>query len=195
MHRPVRITPRPPDSWDDATRASFAGVVPLGAASRPVRLPAVVAHQPALLAPYLEWAKAIALHGVLGPRTNAMLALRTGCRWGSEFEWAVHAVTASERAGLTDAELAAIVEGPGAPTWAPHDAALLRAVDELVDTGTITTTTWDALAAVHDDAALVELVLVVGHYSMLSMLANAVGLTPPEGAPQLLAPGDASSAR
>ncbi len=36
--------------------------------------------------------------------------------------------------------------------------------------------TWAALAADHDDAALIEIVFVVGHYTMLSMLANSTGV-------------------
>ena len=37
------------------------------------------------------------------------------------------------------------------------------------------------LAANYDAAALVEIVFVVGHYTMLSMVANSVGVPPEPG--------------
>lgn len=178
MERPVRITPQPPEEWHDDARAALAQVVPTGS-PRPVRLPAVIARHPTLLPPYLEWAKAVALRGVLAPRDAALVVLRTGHRWSSAFEWAVHADTVTVR-GLLDAdELAAVRVGAADDTWSAHERALLRAVDELVDHGTVLDATWATLASELDEAGLVELVLTVGHYSMLSMLANAVGLPAP----------------
>jgi alkylhydroperoxidase family enzyme len=181
--RPERIAPQPAAQWSEATRRQLGSVVHTGT-PRPVRLPAVIARHPTLLAPYLEWAKAVALRGVLSPRENALLALRTGLLWGSEFEWGVHAETAPVRAGITDDELAAVAAGPLAPVWTPRERALLQAADDLVEHGTVRDATWADLAGCFDDAALVEAVLTVGHYSMLSMLANATGVAPaPEWRP------------
>lgn len=179
MERPVRITPQPPEEWHDDARAALAQVVPTGA-PRPVRLPAVIARHPTLLPPYLEWAKAVALRGVLAPRDAALVVLRTGHRWSSGFEWGVHVGTATARGLVDDADLAALRIGPADARWSAHERALLAAVDELVDEGTVHDDTWAVLAAALDDAALVELVLTVGHYTMLSMLANAVGLPAPD---------------
>ena len=65
----------------------------------PAAPPAVgdLARHPTFLPPYMTWAKAITLHGVLDRRANALLALRTGYLCGSEFEWGVHAQTAQPR--------------------------------------------------------------------------------------------------
>ena len=181
--RPERIAPQPREEWSAATREQLGSVVHTGA-PRPVRLPAVIARHPSLLAPYLEWAKAVALRGVLSPRENALLALRTGFLWGSAFEWGVHAETAPVRAGLTPEELASVAAGPDAPGWSSRERALLQAADELVEHGTVDDETWATLAGHLDHAALVETVLTVGHYSMLSMLANATGVAPaPEWQP------------
>lgn len=180
MHRPQRITPQPPEEWHDAARAALATVVPSGT-GRPVRLPAVIARHPSLLPPYLEWAKAVAGPGVLPPRAAALVVLRTALQCHSEFEWDVHAARARHAAVLTEAELAAVDEGAAAPCWSAIERTLLTAVDELVADHTIGDATWASLAAELDDAALVELVLLVGHYTMLSLLANAVGLPPATG--------------
>jgi 4-carboxymuconolactone decarboxylase len=176
--RPVRIAPQQPHEWSDATRAKLAGVVPTGGSTRPVHLPGVIAHHPTLLAPYLVWAKAIALHGVLAPRDNALLALRTAVLARSAFEWGVHADSAPARAGLEPAEIDAIGVGPTDPSWSSRDRALLQAADDLHDNAGVRDATWAELARDHDDAALLEIVFVVGHYTMLSMVANSSGVAP-----------------
>ena len=55
-----------------------------------------------------------------------------------------------------------------------RERSLLQAADELHRDQSITDATWSALVAQHDRAALVELLYVVGQYTMLSMVANAI---------------------
>jgi alkylhydroperoxidase family enzyme len=177
MPRDVRIAGQAPEAWSEATRAELEGLAP-GASGRPVRLPSVIAHHPSFLAPYLVWAKAIAGQGVLPARENALLALRTALHCGSEFEWGVHAQNAVARGALTNAEVAGVARGPDAPGWSAREAALLRAADELHARSAIGGPTWAALARELDAAALLEVAFVVGHYTMLSMVANSAGVPP-----------------
>ena len=165
--RPLRVPPQPPEAWSEGTRAV------LGAAPQPGRLhlPAVVAWHPTFLAPYMAWATAVARQGVLSPRDNALLALRTALRCGSEFEWGVHVAHGQ----LTPDEAARVADGPAAG-WGPRDAALLAAADELHDRSVIGDATWDALSAMFPTDALVEITFVVGHDTMLSMVANSTGV-------------------
>jgi len=183
--RPVRIPPQPPEEWDEATRAELGGIVAVGSMRRPVHLPAVVARHPNLLAPYLAWAKAVALHGVLSRRDRELLALRTAYLHRSEFEWGVHHHYALAPGGLTAEEVAAIDAGADAERWTPTERALLRAADDLHATSTVSDATWDELSDAFGDAALLEVVFVVGHCSMLSMVANATGVQPEPGWPSL----------
>jgi alkylhydroperoxidase family enzyme len=177
MSRPVRIPAQSAAEWSEQTRAEFESLVP-GPSGRPLHLPAVVAHHPSFLGPYLAWAKAIAGRGVLRPRENALLALRTALRCHSEFEWGVHAQNAVARAALTPDEVVSVALGPGAPAWSEREAALLRAADELHQHCAIGAETWAVLARQLDAAALLEVVFVVGHYTMLSMVANSAGVPP-----------------
>ena len=179
--RPIRIPPLASDDWDDATRTELGGVVGIGANPRPVHLPSVIAHHPTFLGPYLGWAKAIALAGVLSPRHNELLALRTAHRCRSEFEWGVHTRYARRPECLDEPEIAAVAVGPDAPEWEPTERALLRAADELHDDGVVSERTWTELAERFDDAAMLEIVFVVGHYTMLSMVANSAGVQPEPG--------------
>jgi 4-carboxymuconolactone decarboxylase len=177
--QPIRIPAQRPEDWSASTRAELDAVVSVGP-RKPVHLPAVIAHHPTFLPPYLGWAKAIALQGVLSARDNALLALRTAVRCNSAFEWGVHAASAPVRAGLLDEEIAAIGIGPEAPGWSPAERLLLSAADELHDVHRISDSTWEALAAHYDRAALLEIAFVVGHYTMLSMVANSAGVPPEE---------------
>jgi alkylhydroperoxidase family enzyme len=143
-----------------------------------VHLPSVIAHHPTFLSPYLVWAKAVALDGVLPRRDAELVALRTAFRCRSEFEWGVHAASAVARAGVTSDEVARVAAGPDAPGWAPRETALIRAADELRDDHAIGDATWAALAEWYDDAARLEIAFVAGHYTMLSMVANTAGVPP-----------------
>ena len=187
MGRPVRIPAQPPEAWSESTRSEFARVQPVATAPpaggdaptrKPFHLPALIANHPRFLPPYLMWAKAVALEGVLPRRDAALVALRTALRCHSEFEWGVHAETALARIGLTHEELDRVAIGPEAPGWTSHEAALLRAADELHEEQTIGDATWTTLSTEYDAAALLEVVFVAAHYTMLSMVANSAGLPP-----------------
>jgi len=65
--------------------------------------------------------------------------------------------------------------------WTDVEAALLAAADELHRTQDVSDAAWGALAAGFDDAQLVEILYVVGQYTMLSMVANAAGIPSESG--------------
>ena len=78
--------------------------------------------------------------------------------------------------GLTDEEIARIKEGPDAPGWAPFDAALLRAADELHAEAFISDATWAALSERYNTQQLMDVVFAVGQYNMVSMALNTFGV-------------------
>jgi 4-carboxymuconolactone decarboxylase len=164
-----------PEEWSTATRQAFDGTVST-ARGRPLHLPAVIAHQSDFLPPYIEWAKAIALGGAVPARQSAILALRTAWNCKSEFEWGVHVERASDSGALSPAEIVAVAGGSSASRWGSLEAALVAAADEMWSGGTITDETWAVLAAAHDRSGLVEISLIIGHYTMLAMVANSTGV-------------------
>jgi alkylhydroperoxidase family enzyme len=136
---------------------------------------AVLARQPELLSPFLGWAAALALNGVLPNRDHELLALRAASNCHSEFEWVEHAEYA-RAAGLTDDEIAMAARPVDEGAWSDGERALLRAADELHAGTDVTDATWAVLAQHYDPPALVEILFVVGQYTMLSMVANAAGI-------------------
>lgn len=146
----------------------------------------VLAHQGALLTPFLGWAAALHLEGVLSSRNHELLALRASWNCRSEFEWVEHCEYA-RKAGMSEAELERIADGPDAG-WEPIEAALLRAADELHEDSNISEATWNVLAEHFSEAELVEAVFIVGQYTMLSMVANAARVETPPGRGTLPSP-------
>ena len=78
--------------------------------------------------------------------------------------------------GFTDADIERVAEGSHADGWSPLDAAMLRAVDELVADAEITDGTWAELAAELDQHQLMDLVFTVGAYDLLAMAFRSFGV-------------------
>ena len=106
----------------------------------------------------------------LDTRDREIVIARTCARCACEYEWGVHVVAFGPRAGLTPEEIDATATG--AAVWTPRDGILVRLVDELHDTGTVSDELWNGLAAHWSDAQLVELLLLVGWYHAISYVAN-----------------------
>ena len=172
----------PTSEWNPEVHALLDGAVQtvnaMGAADAdrdPLPTLSLIAHQPRLLGPFLGWAAALAIDGVLDPRHAEILALRVSVLAGSEFEWREHSGY-GRLAGLTDADFDRIEIGPSASEWNDAERALLQAADELDAQHTITPATYAVLAATFSPAQIVEAILVCGQYRMLSTLANTGGV-------------------
>jgi alkylhydroperoxidase family enzyme len=81
-------------------------------------------------------------------------------------------------AGVTaeETERLRAADAPDDPAWAPFDAVLIRAADELHDRACIGDATWAALAERYDERQLIEVPMVVGHYHMLAFALNSLGI-------------------
>ena len=135
----------------------------------------LLAHGDGLLKPFLRWAGTLALSGSLSRRDQELLALRAAFRMDSTYEWDEHAVMAAD-AGLTVDEIAAIGSPADPGSWTDVEQALLIAADQLIATGRITDEVYAELAAHYPPSALVEVPMVVGQYTMLSMLCGFFGI-------------------
>ncbi len=104
-----------------------------------------------------------------------VLVLRTAWLCKADFIWNAH-VRRGKTAGMTDADIAAIVEGPQSRKLGNRETVLIRAVDELHSTQFITDATWKSLAAMYDTPQLLETVFIVGQYQALAMFQKSVGV-------------------
>jgi alkylhydroperoxidase family enzyme len=154
-----RRHPAPPRSDPERGRAALA----------------LFAHHPALAARFFEFNGHVLWDTTLTPRQRQLLILRVAARRRSTYVQQEHR-TAARHAGLTDDEIANIVEGSDVSGWEPLEAALLRAADELIDDGGVSDATWAALASELDVEQLVDMVFTVGCYETTSLFFRTFGL-------------------
>jgi 4-carboxymuconolactone decarboxylase len=144
----------------------------------------VLAHNPALAERMAGWGGyLLGRKASLALRDREVVIDRVCARCGAEYEWGVHVSAFAREAGFTDAQTSAIA-GPGVDDTAltPRDCLLVRMVDELHDTGTVSDALWPQLAAVWSAAQLVELLLLAGWYHAISYVCNAARIPPEDWA-------------
>ncbi len=113
----------------------------------------------------------------LSARVRELMILRIAWRMPAPYEWHAH-VAAARRRGLTDDDIVRVTEDPVAAPWPAEDRAVVTAVDELLDSGTISAGLWRGLSAFLDETQLVELPVFVGGYVMLAFAHNSLHLPP-----------------
>jgi uncharacterized protein YceH (UPF0502 family) len=173
-----RLAPLSDDELDDQQRELLAGVIAPGTGPTENIFRTLVRH-PGLFRRWMPFGGKL-LNGKLPAREREIAILRVGWLCRAEYEWGQH-VPIGKRAGLTDEEIARITVGPKAPEWSELDRAILEATDELHRDSCITDQTWARLAQDFDEKQLVELVMVVGHYHLVSMTLNSLGIQREEG--------------
>jgi alkylhydroperoxidase family enzyme len=132
------------------------------------------AQHPALTRAYHTFNGHVQFASSLSPRHRELLVLRVSLLRKAEYEWEQHVIQGRD-AGLTDEEIDRVRDS-GALGWAPLEAAMLRAVDELVADAMIHDDTWAALAAELDVEQLMDLVFTVGAYEVLAMALKSFGV-------------------
>lgn len=166
----MKLPPPERSSLDHETNELLAlATAPSGETAETI---AVLAHSPGLVAPFLTWAMALHTAGVLAPRLHEIVALRVAHNCRSKYEWDEH-VGWAQQAGLSVAETAA-VRGPST-AWPEVEAAVIDAVDELHAEQNLAEPMMALLVGHLGEASVVELIVVAGQYTMLSMLASSTG--------------------
>ena len=130
---------------------------------------------PELFQSWLPFGAYLLSGGSLPAADRELLILRTAERCGCSYEWGQHVRLALD-AGLERAAIDRVLEGPDADGWTAHESALLRAVDELHDTATISDATWAGLAETYDDRRLMEATMLIGQYHLVAFALNAFGV-------------------
>jgi alkylhydroperoxidase family enzyme len=176
-----RISPLSPEEWSGDVKR-ILDAVPPGIERRlgDNNIFPTFARHPELFRAWLPFGGFLLTAGKLSGRDRELLILRTAVRTSSSYEWGQH-VRISLDGGIEREAIDRVLEGPDAEGWTPHEAALLRAADELHDDSRISDATWKTLAETYDDAQLMEATMVVGHYHMVAFALNSFGVELDEG--------------
>jgi AhpD family alkylhydroperoxidase len=174
------VTPRiGPGGPGDIGFVNAAIVRLIGAATggAPPNVFTTLARHRRLFRRWLRFAGALMPGGRL-PRTDTeLLILRVAHNTGCDYEWSHHE-RIGRQAGLSEAEVERVRDGPGAPGWSARQRVMLSAADELHGDRSLSDGTWSGLRPLLSDEELIELCMLVGHYEMLAMTLNSLEVEP-----------------
>lgn len=178
LGKPPRIAPLRPEELDEGAQAIVARI--RTAAGGPVtdEVPEIVAtllKHPGLYEKHVALGTELLGNGALSARQRELAILRTGWLCGAPYEWGEH-VAIAKRAGLTTDEIERVSQGSGVTGWSAQDWAVLRAAEELHAASMISDATWSQLETFLDEQQLIELPYVIGTYTKVAFLQNALRL-------------------
>jgi alkylhydroperoxidase family enzyme len=124
--------------------------------------------------------------GTLSLRQRELVILRTTARCRSSYEWGVHVAAFTHKTKLTPEQIDATAAADSdAACWEPRERLLLALVDELHETHTCSSASFDRLRASFSVEQLIELVALVGLYHTVSFFTNAFAIEAEPNAPRL----------
>jgi 4-carboxymuconolactone decarboxylase len=113
------------------------------------------------------------------PRLSELAILCTGRLWRAQFEWYAHEPMAL-KAGVSARTIRDLKAGR-APKSAPKDErAIYDFVQELYKTRRVSDRTYKRVRAFLSDEAMVELIGLLGYYTLVSMTLNVFHMLPPD---------------
>ncbi len=177
----------PPGTVADVGRLNFliARAAGVGLGTSAPNIFTTLGRNRSLCRRWLRFAAALMPSGRLPRVDTELMILRTAHSCGSEYEGRAHEHLARS-AGLTEQQVEQVRDGAAAEAFVEHQRLLLRAVDELHRDRVLSDGTRSALRASFDDAELIELCMLVGHYEMLAMTLNSLAVQPDPPPPEHL---------
>lgn len=173
-----RIAPVALDALDADQKDALGTMLEQG---RVINIFRTMARKPKALKRFLEWGGYIlSRRNSVPAREREIAILRVGWNCRSGYEWTQH-VPIAIRAGVTEAEVAAIKVGGGDASWSEADRAILDAVDDLTADFFVSERNWAAVRAHWSEEQAMDLVYTVGQYTQVSMALNSFGVQLDEG--------------
>jgi AhpD family alkylhydroperoxidase len=165
----ARIPPRTDrDSLDAPARDALDRVVASrGSLLRPFE---TLLHTPALADAVSALGHELRYEGDLSDRDRELATIATGRAQGCDFVWSSH-LDAARAAGVGTATIAALERG--SDDVDAGDAAIVAFVRQLCASALVDDATFAAVRERLGDAAVVELSVVVGYYSLLAFVMGA----------------------
>ncbi len=138
------------------------------------------AHRPDLGDGVLRLGGKLRFRGVLPGAAREIAVLTAGAKWQAEFEWWAHAAIA-RREGVPETVLDALRAGETPELSDPVDQAAHAVATALLASGKIDDDLYASAHALLGDEGMVELVTLVGYYTLVSYILNAFEVALPEG--------------
>ncbi len=172
-----RIQPLEPP-YEEAIAASLAKWMPPGAAVEPLKLFRTLMRNPQLSERMRPLGAALLAHGSIAPQEREIVIDRVCARCNCEYEWGVHVAAFGPTLGIPQEHLLATATAPAeAPEWSEREALLIQLVDELHESATVSDSLWEKLCVHWSETQLIELLVLVGWYHIISFVTNATCVT------------------
>jgi len=166
-----RVAPLEESEWTSEQRELLTA----GSPRRVLNIFRTLARHPDLYRKWSAFGAQVLAHSTLDARTRELVILRTGHLCQSPYEFHQH-TRIGKRVGISDAEIEQLKVGPSAPGWTALERSCLTAADELHAQQRISDDTWRELSAHFDTKQLIDLVFVIGQYTLVSMALNSFGV-------------------
>jgi 4-carboxymuconolactone decarboxylase len=134
----------------------------------------VLVHSPRMYRTFVTHLAELVARTNLPPRDRQIVCLRMLQLCDEVYE-KTHHITISRKAGLTDEDISAILQGQGA-SLSGFDGTVLKATDELFRDQCISDATWNRLAERYSQQQLMEIVFLAGCYQTMAMLTKSFGI-------------------
>ena len=133
----------------------------------------VIVRHPQMYQVFLPYIKEVIANTNLPPRDREIVVLRTLAAAKDVYE-THHHVEIARNAGMSDSEIeAAQTSGEGLSDF---DKLLMKAADELISTQNLNNETWAGLIQRYSEEQAMEVVFLVGCYTVMGMLTNTFGI-------------------
>ncbi|MCV7062727.1 carboxymuconolactone decarboxylase family protein [Mycolicibacterium vaccae] len=188
------LAPLTAEEWGDDEYAAFGALLGLpgekvpragsGHAADPLNFDIIglLARHPKMARRFLTFNGWLLQRGELPLRLRELVILRLAHTRRSAFFWGEHSKVALE-GGVPEADIARIARGNDEFTGV--DRLVLEATDEFLREGRAGEPTWQRLTDGIGTHQAMELIFVVGTYTMLAMAFDTWRLAPPAGSAQL----------
>jgi 4-carboxymuconolactone decarboxylase len=135
-------------------------------------------HSPSVGGPAARLGEALRFDSTLDGRTLELVTVVVAAHWRADFEYWAHRAYAIA-AGVAPELMDSIASGRALATTSPDDETLVTATRELLATGSLTDDTYAGVVRLLGTTGIVDLVTVVGYYTLVSFNLNVFKVPAP----------------
>jgi len=141
-------------------------------------------HSPRLGGPAAQLGEAVRFDSTLDRRTLELIIVVVAAHWRSDFEFWAHTRYARE-AGVEEELISAVASGADVTFASLDDQRIVEAATEILMTGRLGDDTYDSLLTQLGTSGVVDLVTVVGYYSLVAFNLNVFRVPAPVASSEL----------
>ena len=139
-----------------------------------------ILYSPKLGDPCQQLGAAVRFDSALPPQLRELAILTVAAKWQAQYEWWAHEKIAREE-GLDDAIIAGVKAGTLPDSTAAELATTYRFARELLDHRKVSDQQYGESVALLGESRIVELVILLGYYTLIAMTLNVFEVPLPAG--------------